>query len=883
MDELRAIFTAGTKGGLSAQKVFTDRVSEVDAFGSSAAAVLEAARSPRDMAVLNMATPRRNVLVYYGLGGIGKTALSKHLESIVSSPEPGLPLPDRRAVVRVDFGEGGELDLEAVVLSMRCGFAQLQSRWSAFDFALTRYWSRAHHGEPLPDYVRTHPRIAPGALRRGVVDQLDETARQVLRELGLAWAPARIAKTLVTLSHERLRDSRTYRKMSESCPFFSPLVEAEPSQDTLSYLPSLLSWELDQMFSRAPALPVVFLDTFEPLSNRKTREFERLVQRVVYLMPYVLFVVTSRQRLDWADLKTTTELDYVGDSRWPRLLVSNQQEPRQHLVGELSPEDCELHLRHALRRSDGAPALSAAIRRRISEASGGLPLYLDLALTQYLELVAEGTTPKPDDFGAPLPQVVANIMRHFDRESRDILRGVSLLDAFDADLAAAGAGVRDSAVLKVLHTPVVVETVGLPWPNTLHPVLRDAIRAIDHELPDAWSPREWNAAAQRSVTKLGELAIEAIARRWRATAASCFTQSLRLCAQFSLTAPWLDSVIEFLADSGMWSTFDVRLPEDQEIPAVVDAILGGLRGLALRRDGSLGEAVEQLEVALRSEELDFRLRSFFELHRAHAVRNAGRYPEARGFYERLSGDDSAYAVRARLQLADLEMLEGDFSASLETLDGLGASGEMLDSDVRGEAMRVRGHVHRVNCELEMAELAYRRALTLARMIDSPALEGKALTNLAETLCWSDPGQGGELAGEAIAFNRGLENQLEVLKAHVAAALSVRHIDGNEYAADIDAARGLVQASGYEAGEVFVLVAEAACLLGKGDLAGVDRSSRALAALTRTLGVYGFWTHVVIWWQKARTRGRKMMMAEDQLAPVRWLDPDGVQQRWANVL
>ena len=62
---------------------------------------------------------------------------------------------------------------------------------------------------------------------------------------------------------------------------------------------------------------------------------------------------------------------------------------------------------------------------------------------------------------------------------------------------------------------------------------------------------------------------------------------------------------------------------------------------------------------------------------------------------------------------------------------------------------------------------HRRASDLGRAIDSPALEGKALTNIAETLAWTNPAEGAQAADDAIELNSTLGNQLEVLKANVA--------------------------------------------------------------------------------------------------------------------
>jgi hypothetical protein len=84
----------------------------------------------------------------------------------------------------------------------------------------------------------------------------------------------------------------------------------------------------------------LLLDTFEEVTARATREMERWLQRSVFLMPNVLFVVTGRNRLDWADLKQTTDLDFVGTHRWPLLQAGHTtSEPGQHLVGYLSATD----------------------------------------------------------------------------------------------------------------------------------------------------------------------------------------------------------------------------------------------------------------------------------------------------------------------------------------------------------------------------------------------------------------------------------------------------------------------------------------------------------------------------------------------------------------
>lgn len=57
---------------------------------------------------------------------------------------------------------------------------------------------------------------------------------------------------------------------------------------------------------------MVLLDTFEDVGDRTHREMERLLQRVVWLTPNVLFVLTGRSRLEWAEDALAGQLDYTG-------------------------------------------------------------------------------------------------------------------------------------------------------------------------------------------------------------------------------------------------------------------------------------------------------------------------------------------------------------------------------------------------------------------------------------------------------------------------------------------------------------------------------------------------------------------------------------------
>ncbi|MFF9526914.1 hypothetical protein ACF1DV_33800 [Streptomyces achromogenes] len=108
------------------------------------------------------------------------------------------------------------------------------------------------------------------------------------------------------------------------------MLEAEPSLEALSFYPHLLAWELHQLPDDKKTTPVILLDTFEDTADRH-RDLERLLQRLVWLMPNCFFVISGRDRLQWADPALHGQLDYTGPTAWPRLATApGPLPPPQH-------------------------------------------------------------------------------------------------------------------------------------------------------------------------------------------------------------------------------------------------------------------------------------------------------------------------------------------------------------------------------------------------------------------------------------------------------------------------------------------------------------------------------------------------------------------------
>lgn len=859
---LRAAFTLGLDSSIAAVQVFTNRVAEVAAFDNALEALTTTLASADISPVIDRSAPRRNVLVYFGVGGIGKTTLSRELERRYLDGVQH----DRghRVAVRVDFAE--PFDLESYMLRLRAGLTSLATtQWPAFDLAFSVYWERAHPGEPLEEFLNHDSTLRRAARTIGLSDQISSTVSDIIGSAGGAHASTRLAGLLYNQARQAIVRNRTLR----DCELLAQLMDADADQETLSYFPYLLAWDLDRAGQREPRA-VIFLDTFEEVTSRATREMERWLIRSAFLMPNMLFVITGRNRVEWADLDRSGEIDFGGPNRWPLLQAGQVNgEPRQHLVGYLSDRDARSYLETVLTR-DGSPAIPASIREQIIAAGGGLPLYLDLGVTTYLDILGQGRIPTHMDFGQPLPAVVGRILRDLDRDERDLLRAASLVDGFDLHLLrAACPHVPDAVLRRFRDRPFLEVDPDRTWCYSLHRILRDAVREADLDLRDSWSPRERAAAAGRIAAHLDRLAASAASTGDRSTEIAALRQGIALGALTNQFFDWLVDAAQRLLTSGNWNLpVGIDVGDNQAIAG----LLGGIKGARERRTGHADASITQLDIALGHPDLPQNLRRFLLLHRAHALRVAGRYAEAAADYTILVQPSGSFSQEAGYWLADYHFLNGRFDDALRALEQLSD----VSAHLRGEILRLRGHIFRVNALFDRAENTYRQALELARQNSNPAAEGKALTDIVQTLSWHRPHEVRDLYPLAAQINESIRNQVELVKLHAAHAVALTTA-GNLDAATVEIESGitLTQQCGYPGGLIWCSVARTFNLVARADTAaGRDAAGRA-AEIADELGGNRFWGEIAGWWTGT--------IHNPAISTTHWIDGhDAAMTRWQAV-
>lgn len=595
---------------------------------------------------------------------------------------------------------------------------------------------------------------------------------------------------------------------------------------------------------------------------KSSDEREAQLQRLLFLLPNALFVLTGRDRLTWAEATPGGHLDYVGPGRWPGLAASVEFEPRQHLLDYLSPQDCDVYLRSALIEND-EPAMPAEIRERVVTGSSGLPLYLDLAVSHFLAVRAEGRPLDPQNFGGPLPAVISRAIRDLDADERQALFGASLLSRFDASLAAAAGDVPDAAGIRLSKRPFVIESDD-PFPLSLHALLREGVReGVD--LADAWSAQEWVAAADRVLATL-ERRWAGVGEEW-ASVTSVVGAAVEVATHASHFPDWLLDAGIALAEAGFWRVLG-SVPSGAEPSAHLDALVVGLRGIAERRTDSLEKSRASLEAAVAHPGLSERERDVLGLHLAHAIRNSGEYTEASERYVRLR-DSPAVGVsrRATLQLADLDMLRGEFRAALIGCDGLQGSPDVTAHEA-AEAHRLAGHIHRFNGDFTRAIQHYRSAKEMAERRGAVGEVAKALTNIAETAVWSDPPSAAAKLEAAWSATTEVRNLLDVPK--LIAARALHSADTADLDRQVDAGLEVCKQSGYRSGEAFVSWSACHAALRLGDRQRALELHTQLVEVTDWREVYRFLSAISGVWLES---------TPDRFDEFDWLDASDARAAW----
>lgn len=765
-------------GQVRATKIFTDREQSQDSFSNALSSYL-------------VGQKKLMVLMYYGVGGIGKSTLLKHLQKSVNEKK-------EIQVINIDLDASLFASLASSLLYIR---NQMNISCFAFEYALARYWQV--EGKSFDDIQRQV--INKDSILFDLIDAASNIAG--------VFAPAKLLYEIAQ------GGNKAWHKWFGQEKLLIQQIDSFTEREIEEHLPYYLGTAIEKAAIDENKHFVFFIDTIEKLVN--SAQGDEWLRELIGSSENGLFVMAGREYLKWGDI----------DSEWNHHL-------EQHILGELTDADAEYFL-------SKIPVDDEQIKKSIVDTAHGVPLYLDLCSSIYIMKKQSGHNISVEDFQGAEKEVVKRFFSHLDREQSEALKIVSTINQFDYSIFV--------DLMKEMNvgfpSTLFKEFCETSFANEINRKLNifkihDIVREFVHNEMSVNSYVIMKVIAEHCERNLATKDIERIS--W------AYQQAINLLHTYNLTlrekeSNLLTQIGLFLIDKGAWKQVEKTL-EQVDCHSAKFARFRFLQALCLRKRGALHDANQAYR-----EILDLELSPWtplIQFHAAHVSHLLGNYDAAYKVYKNLMSlnEDNSINKDAKLlairQGADILMLKGKFRDALNTFTNL----VEIESDEiwKAETNRFQGHVYRFNFELTVAEKHYNNALELATSINSTAMEGKALTNLAETLCWVSPQTAIKYSDLAIEKNEQANAPIEIGKAFTAKSISLALENPNEAIRIANRAEKLQANNGYKSGILFALNAKGLALFSNNQINDAESILEQIIDLSKSLGdIYPYYPLVLM--------------------------------------
>ncbi|MFF9002069.1 hypothetical protein ACF1GW_22130 [Streptomyces achromogenes] len=405
----------------------------------------------------------------------------------------------------------------------------------------------------------------------------------------------------------------------------------------------------------------------------------------------------------------------------------------------------------------------------ITARSHGLPLHLDLAVARFLD-IRRTREPQPGDFNHTFPALLARALSDLTPDERHVPRSVSLLDAFDLDLATRAAGLTHQAPARRLtERPIVHENPYAPWPYHLHGAIRSALTKADDHTNDRWTAADWYQAATRSLAALGDQwATNTALSPSRLLLVACLRQGLRLARDHRLSdLGWLTGAAHSYTDDSVWAPLTPPTTPasaggpNPPLDTPADALAELLTAIARRQHEHRRRTAERLTTVLDTGLLPPELTAMALYYRVKAFKDLGQDEASPAGMQAVVDTGGRLAPKARRGLANLARISGDFPAALAAVPTLGRE---------GRRHRVDGDIHWPHGNIAQAVTAFTAARTEAEQHNAAGERAIAQVRLALAVASTDPDRAADELTLADQLLDGLDQRATTLLAHIAALI-----------------------------------------------------------------------------------------------------------------
>lgn len=329
----------------------------------------------------------QNILMYYGIGGIGKSSLIKNLREYT----------EKKEILHssVDFDDPAHRSSYKALMELEKNMGTI---FPHFDIAVTLY------------FIKRNPEFS--FRDSGLPNQLSREALKILQSV----SDQPLYNVRSGLTEKIFHTLGDKFGLNESICTQLSILENCSAADIEEQLPVFFALDLHRhMAIKKRDRCILFFDTYELLWTDGHRIENKLrtdawVRKMAEMLPNVIFVLSGREKLEW-----TSEIE-IWDSKILHISLD------------------VLEVQYAQQLLDTCGVDDEGVQNSIILASQGHPYYLDLCVDTYFKMKEANRTVSPDVFDGGFQQIQERFFRSLNHSEIHTLRVLSVPRFYDYEI-----------------------------------------------------------------------------------------------------------------------------------------------------------------------------------------------------------------------------------------------------------------------------------------------------------------------------------------------------------------------------------------------------------------------------------------------------------------
>ncbi len=340
-------------------------------------------------------------MMYYGVGGIGKSALCdqffteiKKLDGFDENKKVSKNNKLSNFYAKINLEGGNFIHAEDFIFQLRHvieinakRYNKINLEFPIFDTCYSLFWKKRHKNIPLKEQTD----------KTGIGGILREIASILLDNVTMGMGG--IITAIIEVGFAKIKENGYWNKR-ETKIFINRFSQLEV-QKMEDHLPQALAIDIANILKENGKQLLIFVDTYEAIygeiskhidilkSGKLDSFFREFVIHVTGLTTNVSFFVFGREKIYWEEI----------DKDWAEIIET-------HLIGKLSDNDARIFLTNA--------NIPTNLIDHIIKIAQGYPLYLDLSVDIYHNRVDDGEDVTESDFPSGHQDLVIRFLKYSD-------------------------------------------------------------------------------------------------------------------------------------------------------------------------------------------------------------------------------------------------------------------------------------------------------------------------------------------------------------------------------------------------------------------------------------------------------------------------------------